>query len=71
MARLAREIKMPVEPCREGGSPGYRWGKEGKCYTYKSGDKASREAAHKKAAKQGQAIELQKQREGKPSEFDK
>ncbi len=46
----------PVQPCTENGKPGFRWGKEGKCYTYEPGDKAGMAAAKKKAALQGAAI---------------
>lgn len=42
---------MPVEKCTSNGKSGYRWGKQGKCYTG-SGAKA-------KAAKQGRAIKAQ------------
>ena len=52
---------MPVERCSKDGKPGYRWGKQGTCYTYTSGDKASRERAKAKATKQGRAIEVNKQ----------
>jgi len=47
---------MPVMRCWEGGKPGYKWGKQGKCYTYKLGDKVSRQKAKNKAKKQGKAI---------------
>lgn len=46
----------PVQPCTEDGKPGFRWGKEGKCYTYEPGDKDGMAAAKKKAALQGAAI---------------
>lgn len=48
---------MPVKECQEDGKPGYKWGDEGKCYTYTPGDKASRERAKEKAKKQGRAVE--------------
>lgn len=48
---------MPLKRCYKNGRPGYKWGDEGKCYTYKPGDKASRERAKEKARKQGKAIE--------------
>ena len=51
---------MPVMPCRKQGKPGYKWGKSGKCYTYTSGDKKSRDRAKAKAVKQGRAIEANK-----------
>jgi hypothetical protein len=47
---------MPVERCRKNGRPGFRWGKEGKCFTYTAGDKTSRERARRKAEAQGRAI---------------
>ncbi len=47
---------MPVKQCRKNGKPGFKWGDEGKCYTYKSGDEDDRERARKKAAQQGRAI---------------
>ncbi len=51
---------MPVQECTLDGKPGFRWGEEGKCYTYTPGDEASREAARAKAEKQGRAIEAQR-----------
>jgi len=51
---------MPIEACTLDGKPGFRWGKEGKCYTYTPGDEASREAARAKAERQGRAIEASK-----------
>lgn len=53
---------MPVQPCKDDGESGYRWGQSGTCYTGKNG--------HKKALKQGVAIELDKKRRGEPSYFD-
>lgn len=47
---------MPVERCQSGGKPGYRWGSEGKCYTYTAGDRASKDRARQKAIAQGVAI---------------
>lgn len=51
---------MPVERCRKNNKPGFRWGKEGKCYTYTSGNKSSRERARRNAEQQGRAIEASK-----------
>ena len=51
---------MPVESCRIDGKPGYKFGEYGACYTYTTGNKASRNAAYSKAVKQGQAIKAQK-----------
>jgi len=47
---------MPVMRCQKNGKPGFKWGKNGKCYTYTPGDAASRERAKKKALAQGRAI---------------
>ncbi len=46
---------MPVKRCQRDGKPGYKWGDEGKCYTYTPGDDSSREQAKNKALEQGQA----------------
>lgn len=59
---------MPIESCESGGKPGFRYGIQGKCYTYNPGDRASRDAAKKKAIQQGVAIE--QQRGGKFHERD-
>jgi hypothetical protein len=48
---------MPVEGCKSEGKPGYRWGKEGKCYTYESGDESGRRKAKQRAIIQGEAIQ--------------
>lgn len=47
---------MPVQRCQKDGKPGWKWGKEGKCYTFTPGDEESRERAKRKAKEQGQAI---------------
>lgn len=47
---------MPVQRCRAGGRPGYKWGRTGKCYTYRAGDQAGSKRAKKKALNQGLAI---------------
>ncbi len=44
---------MPVQSCRAGGRPGYKWGASGKCYSYPSGDDAARREAKRKAVIQG------------------
>lgn len=54
---------MPVKECKKDGKSGHKWGDSGECYTGPG--------SKKKALKQGVAIELSKQKEGKPSEFDK
>ena len=46
---------MPVHRGRDSDGPYYQWGDSGKKYRYESGNKESREAAKKKAKKQGQA----------------
>lgn len=46
---------MPVRDCQEDGKPGYRWGSQGKCYTYTRGSKSSEANALAKAHAQGQA----------------
>jgi len=53
---------MPVKECRKDGKPGFKWGDEGKCYTYTANDSRSRQAAYDRALRQGRAI---KAREGK------
>ena len=47
---------MPIKKCRSNGKPGYKYGDQGKCYTYTTGNKTSREKAKKKAGEQGRAI---------------
>lgn len=47
---------MPRKACQEDGKPGFKYGDEGKCYTYTPGSKASKAAAILKAEKQGAAI---------------
>lgn len=49
---------MPVGSCSSDGKPGFRWGNEGKCYTYTPGNKASMKAARMKANKQGVAARM-------------
>ena len=49
---------MPVKTCQSGGKNGFKWGDEGKCYTY-SND-SDKEAAREKAKRQGRAIEVEK-----------
>ena len=50
---------MPVQSCNADGSPGFKWGESGKCYTYTSGDEQGKARAKAKAGKQGAAIEAQ------------
>jgi len=46
---------VPIKACTSDGSPGYKWGDSGTCYTYTKGDDASIAAAKKKAVKQALA----------------
>lgn len=55
---------MPVMPCRKDGKPGYKWGENGFCYTYTPGNERSRQAAIRKAQRQGRAIEASKRQRG-------
>lgn len=47
---------MPLMRCSKNGKPGYKWGESGKCYTYETGNAASREAAKAMAKRQARAI---------------
>lgn len=51
---------MPIQECSEGGEPGYKWGEEGKCYTYTAGSETSRKAARHRAHIQGISYEFAK-----------
>ena len=51
---------MPVHRGKDKDGAYYQWGESGKKYRYETGDKQSREAAKKKAEKQGRAIEASK-----------
>lgn len=46
---------MPIQNCSEGGKPGYKWGNQGKCYVYTSGDPSSEKQAKHRAMMQGVA----------------
>jgi len=48
--------------CQRNNKPGFKYGEDGHCYTYKEGDEASRKRAIAKAQKQGRAIALSKAR---------
>ncbi len=48
---------MPVETCTKNKKPGFRWGKQGFCYTYTPSNAAGKERARRQAAAQGRAIE--------------
>lgn len=47
---------MPKMACKVGDKPGWKWGSEGHCYTYKPGDEKSSGEAAKRAYLQGVAI---------------
>ena len=51
---------MPVNRVTKQGKPGYRYGKTGATYTYKSGNSKSRGRAYRRAMKQGWAIKARK-----------
>ena len=51
---------MPVHRGKDKDGAYYQWGESGKKYRYETGDAQSREAAKKKAEKQGRAIEASK-----------
>jgi hypothetical protein len=51
---------MPIQVCKANGKPGYKYGDEGKCYTYKAGSKSSRKRAKQQAINQGLAIEQER-----------
>jgi len=53
---------MPIRECELKSKPGYKWGKQGKCYTYTKGNKTSEAIALAKAIKQGRAVEANKTR---------
>lgn len=55
-------MPLPIERCEEDGKPGFRWGQEGKCYTYEPGNARSRAEARLKAELQGRAIEASQRR---------
>ena len=47
---------MPVRSCTINGKPGFKWGRQGKCYPYNAASIQSRNRAKAKAARQGRAI---------------
>lgn len=47
---------MPVKECQEEGKPGYKWGEEGKCYTYNPNNEGQKRKSKKSAITQGLAI---------------
>lgn len=46
---------MPIKTCQFENRPGYKWGDQGKCYTYDPGSEAGRKSAKRKAIRQGVA----------------
>lgn len=48
---------MPVKRCVLDNKPGFKWGEQGKCFTYQINNVDDRERARGKAAAQGKAIE--------------
>ena len=53
---------MPLIHTTHKGRPAYKWGSQGKAYTYRPGDPASRARAQRQALRQGSAIEASKAR---------
>lgn len=47
---------MPVKQCQDKGEPGFKWGDQGKCYTYSPYNEGSKNKAKKSAILQGIAI---------------
>ena len=47
---------MPVQACQLDGKPGFKFGPSGKCFTYTTGNDASRSRAKQRATNQGLAI---------------
>jgi hypothetical protein len=47
---------MPIQSCQINNEPGYKWGRQGKCYSYTPGDEASKNSAKKSAIAQGVVI---------------
>ena len=48
---------MPMERCVAKSRPGFRWGVQGKCFTYAPNDDAGRRRARGQAERQGHAIQ--------------
>lgn len=51
---------MPVKYCQVEGKPGFKWGDEGKCYTYSPNNDVERARAKQKALQQAIAISSKK-----------
>lgn len=54
---------MPIQKCEVDGRPGFKWGEQGKCYTYTPGDEESMARAKAACERQGRAIEASKHAE--------
>lgn len=46
---------MPIQLCEINGKPGFKYGKQGKCYTYNPKNETSKKNAKKRAIRQGLA----------------
>jgi hypothetical protein len=46
---------MPIQVCYVNGKPGFKWGPDGKCYTYPKDSDAAKKKARNRARKQGVA----------------
>lgn len=47
---------MPVRECQENDKPGYKWGEQGKCYTYNPDNEGQKRKAKQSAIIQGYAV---------------
>ena len=61
---------MPIKRCQENGTPGYKWGDEGKCYLYNPSDPESESSARKSAIAQGLAIGIDYKRKKRKKRYD-
>ena len=57
-------VKMPVQQCQEDGKPGFKWGEQGKCYTYNPTSARSKAMARLKAEAQGRAVKARQKNGG-------
>ena len=62
---------MPLMRCTVKGKPGFKWGRNGKCYTYKAGDKKSMARARQKAVAQAYAIWINQGGKNRLGDFSK
>lgn len=49
---------MPIKECSMDGKPGFKYGDDGKCYTYEPDDDDSRTRAKRRAETQMRAIKF-------------